>query len=121
MAAPTDPAFTDIPGLRLGHWTHGSGTTGCTVVVFPQGARGGVAVPGHAPGSRELGALSPTHLAEDVHAFVLSGGSAFGLATADGVMRVLAEAGIGFPTSAGPVPIVPAAILFDLPVAAMRP
>lgn len=91
------------------------------MLVFPEGARAGGATPGHAPGSRELGVLSPTHLAGDVHAFVLSGGSAFGLATADGVMAALAEAGLGFPTSAGPVPIVPAAILFDLPVAQARP
>ncbi len=113
--------ITDVPGVLLGHWTHHSGTTGCSVLVFPQGARAGGAVPGHAPGSRELGLLDPRHLAEDVHAFALSGGSAFGLAVADGVMGVLADEGIGFPTSVGPVPLVPTAILFDLPVAAVRP
>ena len=116
-----DHPLADIAGVTLGHWTDASGTTGVTVVVFPQGAVGGVAVPGHAPGSRELGALDPTHLAGRVDAFVLSGGSAFGLATADGVMAELAGRGLGFPTSSGPVPIVPAAILFDLPVATVRP
>jgi len=113
--------LSGIAGVALGHWTHASGTTGVTVVAFPDGAVGGVAVPGHAPGSRELGAHAPPHQAGRVDAFVLSGGSAFGLATADGVMAELAERGLGFPTSVGPVPIVPAAILFDLPVAAVRP
>lgn len=113
--------LTDIPGVLAGHWTHESGTTGCTAVVFPRGARGGVAVPGHAPGSRELGTLSATHLADAVHGFVLSGGSAFGLATADGVLQSLASAGIGLPVGGHTVPIVPAAILFDLPVGLVRP
>lgn len=113
--------LTDLPGLRAAHWTHSSGTTGCTALAFPAGAVAGVAVPGHAPGSRELGTLSPTHLADRIHGLVLSGGSAFGLATADGAMACLAEAGIGLPVGAHTVPIVPAAILFDLPVAAMRP
>ncbi len=113
--------LTDVPGVQAGHWTHESGTTGCTVVVFAEGARGGVAVPGHAPGSRELGTLSATHLADAVHGFVLSGGSAFGLATTDGVLDVLSAAGIGLMVGSHTVPIVPAAILFDLPVAAVRP
>lgn len=113
--------LTDVPGVQAGHWTHASGTTGCTAVVFAAGARGGVAVPGHAPGSRELGTLDPTHLADAVHGFVLSGGSAFGLAAADGVMAALAHAGIGFAVGDHTIPLVPAAILFDLPVAAARP
>lgn len=104
-----------------GHWTHSSGTTGCTVVLVPEGATAGVAVPGHAPGSRELGALDALHLANHVHGIVLSGGSAFGLATADGVMRWLAEHDHGFLVGEHRVPIVPAAILFDLPVAEVRP
>lgn len=110
-----------VPGLRAAHWTHESGTTGCTVVIAPAGARAGVCVAGHAPGSRELSAVDPTHLAGGVHAVVLSGGSAFGLATADGVMRTLADRGIGFPVGEHMVPIVPAAILFDLSVGAVRP
>mgnify|MGYP002634639674 CR=1 FL=1 len=81
----------------------------------------GVAVPGHAPGSRELGALAPEHLADRIHGLCLSGGSAFGLSTADGVMRWLAERGHGFRVGEHVVPIVPAAILFDLPVAQVRP
>ena len=113
--------LVDVPGVRAGHWTHSSGTTGCTALVFPDGARGGVVVPGHAPGSRELGALAPTHLADALHGLVLSGGSAFGLATADGVMAALDARGIGLPVGRYRVPIVPAAILFDLGVAAVRP
>ena len=110
-----------VPGIRAAHWTHESGTTGCTAIVAPAGVRAGVVVPGHAPGSRELAALDPTHLAGGVHAVMLSGGSAFGLATADGAMQVLAERGIGLGVGDHRVPIVPAAILFDLPVAEARP
>ena len=116
-----NPTITAVPGLLAGHWTHPVEPTGCTALLFPAGARGGVAVPGHAPGGREFGTLDPTHLAGAVHGLVLTGGSAFGLATADGVMAVLAQQGIGFATSAGPVPLVPAAVLFDLPVSAARP
>ncbi len=114
-------SLTAVPGVRTGHWTHTSGTTGTTVVVFEPDARCGVWIPGSATGSREIGALDPTHLAGAVHAICLSGGSAFGLAAADGVMGVLAEQGRGFVTQHGLVPIVPAAILYDLPVAAVRP
>ncbi|MCB9779381.1 MAG: P1 family peptidase [Alphaproteobacteria bacterium] len=112
---------TDIPGCLAGHWTHPAGTTGVTVLRFPGGATAGLAVPGHAPGSREHGVLDPLHLAGKVHAVVLSGGSAFGLSAADGVMAVLAADGEGFDTGAGRVPIVPAAILFDLPSGPHRP
>lgn len=107
--------------MLAGHWTHESGTTGTTAVLFPEGAVGGAFVPGSASGTRELQVLEARHLVERVHGFCLSGGSAFGLAAADGVMAVLAERGIGHPTSAGVVPIVPAVILYDLPVAAVRP
>jgi L-aminopeptidase/D-esterase-like protein len=110
-----------VPGLRVGHWTHASGTTGCTAIVAPAGARAGVCVAGHAPGSRELSAVDPTHLAGGVHAVMLSGGSAFGLATADGAMQVLSQRGIGFAVGEHTVPIVPAAILFDLSVGEVRP
>ncbi len=106
--------LTRVPGLLAAHWTSSAGTTGCTVLLFPEGARAGVAVPGHAPGSRELGVLDPTHLAGAIHGLVLTGGSAHGLAVADGVMGVLEERGIGFETGAGVVPLVPAAVLFDL-------
>lgn len=112
---------TSVPGVLAAHWTHPEGTTGVTVLRFPGGARAGLSVPGHAPGSRELGVLAPTHLAGAIHALCLAGGSAFGLAAADGVMAVLAEQGEGFDTGAGKVPIVPAAILFDLSVGPHRP
>ena len=113
--------ITQVRGVLAGHWTHTSGTTGCTAILTPNGAIAGVAVPGHAPGSRELGVLDPLHLAATVHGVVLSGGSAFGLATADGVMRWLAENDHGLSVGPHRVPIVPAAILFDLPIAAARP
>jgi L-aminopeptidase/D-esterase-like protein len=107
----------DVPGIRVGHWTDATARTGCTVVLAPEdGAVGGVDVRGSAPGTRETDLLAPTALVERIHAICLAGGSAFGLAAADGVMRRLAERGIGFPTGVRPVPIVPAAILFDLAV-----
>lgn len=110
-----------IPGVRAGHWTHESGTTGVTAFLFPAGARAGFAQPGHAPGSRELGTLEPTHLAPVIHGFCLAGGSAFGLSAADGVMACLEERGIGLAVAGHTVPLVPSAILFDLPVAVVRP
>ena len=107
----------DVPGLRVGHWTDATGLTGCTVVLAPDsGAVAGVDVRGSAPGTRETDLLRPTALVERIHAICLAGGSAFGLAAADGVMRRLSERGIGFATGIRPVPIVPAAILFDLGV-----
>jgi L-aminopeptidase/D-esterase-like protein len=105
----------DVPGIRVGHWTDAQGATGCTVILAPDGgAVAGVDVRGSAPGTRETDLLSPTALVERINAICLAGGSAFGLAAADGVMRRLAERGIGFETGIRPVPIVPAAILFDL-------
>jgi L-aminopeptidase/D-esterase-like protein len=106
----------DVPGLRVGHATDAEAVTGCTVVLATDGAVAGVDVRGAAPGTRETELLRPGSLVERVHAVCLAGGSAFGLAAADGVMRWLAERGIGFATEGGPVPIVPAAILFDLGV-----
>jgi L-aminopeptidase/D-esterase-like protein len=107
----------DVPGIRVGHWTDVEGITGCTVVLAADdGAVAGVDVRGSAPGTRETDLLRPTALVERVNAICLAGGSAFGLAAADGVMRRLAERGIGFATGVRPVPIVPAAILFDLAV-----
>jgi L-aminopeptidase/D-esterase-like protein len=107
--------ITDVPGIRVGHWT--GPDTGVTVVWAPSGTVGSGEVRGGAPATRETALLEPTRLVERVDAVVLSGGSAFGLAAADGVVRFLAERGQGFPTPAGPVPIVVAAALFDLPVA----
>jgi L-aminopeptidase/D-esterase-like protein len=103
-----------VPGIRVGHWT--GPDTGVTVVWAPAGTVGSGEVRGGAPASRETAVLEPTRLVERVDAVVLSGGSAFGLAAADGVVRFLAERGQGFPTAAGAVPIVVAAALFDLPV-----
>ncbi|GFP20915.1 hypothetical protein HKBW3S06_00142 [Candidatus Hakubella thermalkaliphila] len=105
-----------IKGFQIGHYTDQKALTGCTVILCPEGAVCGVDVRGGAPGTRETDLLSPTCMVEKVHALVLSGGSAFGLAAADGVMRYLEEKGIGFDTRYARVPIVPAAILFDLNV-----
>jgi L-aminopeptidase/D-esterase-like protein len=107
-------SITDVPGIRVGHWT--GPDTGVTVVWAPAGTVGSGEVRGGAPATRETALLEPTRLVERVDAVVLSGGSAFGLAAADGVVRFLAERGQGFPTSAGVVPIVVGAALFDLPV-----
>jgi L-aminopeptidase/D-esterase-like protein len=111
-----EPGLTlnDVRGLRVGHATNEAAVTGCTVVLATDGAVAGVDVRGAAPGTRETDLLRPGSLVERVHAICLAGGSAFGLAAADGVMGWLAERGIGFPTEGGPVPIVPAAILYDL-------
>jgi L-aminopeptidase/D-esterase-like protein len=98
----------------VGHATDLDAVTGCTVVLCPPATVGSVAVLGGAPGSRETDALRPGTLVNEVHAVVLSGGSAFGLSTADGVMRWLEERGVGFDAGVARVPIVPAAILFDL-------
>ena len=108
-------AITEEPGVRVGHWTDAEARTGCTVLLMPpQGAVGGVDVRGSAPGTRETDLLRPGMLVERVHGIALCGGSAFGLAAADGVMRYLRERDVGFQTPAGRVPIVPAAVIFDL-------
>ena len=107
--------IADVPGIRVGHWTDAEARTGCTVILLPEaGAVAGVDVRGSAPGTRETDLLRPGMLVERAHAICLCGGSAFGLAAADGVMRYLRERGAGFPTGALPVPIVPAAVIFDL-------
>lgn len=105
-----------IPGIRVGHWTHLEAGTGCTVVLCERGALAGVDVRGAAPATRETDLLRPGSLVGRAHAILLTGGSAFGLDAATGVMRFLEERGAGFPTQAGPVPIVPAAALFDLSI-----
>ncbi len=107
-------SITDVPGIQVGHYTSPSAATGCTVVVCEDGAVGGVDVRGSAPGTRETDLLRPTALVNEVHAILLSGGSAFGLAAATGVVRYLEERGIGLRFGGATIPIVPAAILFDL-------
>ncbi len=108
--------ITDVPGVRLGHWTHADARTGCTVVRLPEGTVASGEVRGGAPATREFALLDPVRLVEHVHAVVLTGGSAFGLASADGVMGVLEAEGVGFDAPAGPVPIVVAMGLYDLTV-----
>ncbi len=102
------------PGLRAGHWTDDRAQTGCTVVLFPDGTIASAEVRGGAPASREIDLLDPQRTVQRIDAALLTGGSAFGLAAADGVMRYCEERGIGFPTAAGPVPIVPTLAIFDL-------
>lgn len=112
-------AITDVPGIRVGHWTHAEARTGCTVVLLPdEGAVAGVDVRGPAPGTRETDLLQPGRLVDRVHAICLCGGSAFGLGVADGVMRFLREREVGLPVGPVRVPLVPAAVLFDLGVGA---
>ena len=107
-------AITDIPGIEVGQAQDEEALTGCTVILCRKGAVGGVDVRGGAPGTRETDLLDPVNLVEKVHGIVLAGGSAFGLDAASGVMKYLAEQKIGFGLGASRVPIVPAAILFDL-------
>lgn len=115
--------ITDIGGVRIGHWTDPAAATGCTVVLFPEGTVASGSVQGGAPASRELELLDPARTVARVDALVLTGGSAFGLATADGVMRFCEESGRGVDTPGGRVPIVVALALFDLAVgdASVRP
>ncbi len=115
--------LTALEGFRVGHAQNLDGPTGCTVVLCPPGTVGGVDQRGGAPGTRETDLLRPLHLVEHVHAVLLTGGSAYGLDAAGGVMRYLEAAGIGFQVSTGVVPIVPAAVIFDLDIGnpAIRP
>lgn len=109
-------SITDVEGIKVGHFTETRRPTGCTVVLYEQGAVAGVDVRGSAPGTRETDLLKPTNSVQRVNAIVLSGGSAFGLDAATGVMRYLEEHDAGYATAGGKVPIVPAAILYDLTV-----
>jgi L-aminopeptidase/D-esterase-like protein len=109
-------SITDVPGIKIGHHTLTRRPTGCTVILCEDGAVGGVDVRGSAPGTRETDLLDPTNAVQQVQAILLSGGSAYGLEAATGVMRYLEERKLGFKLRAGVVPIVPAAILFDLGV-----
>lgn len=111
--------ITDVSGIEAGHWT-GEGT-GVTVILCPDGTIGSAEVRGGAPATREIALLDPVRTVEAVHAVVFSGGSAFGLAVADGVMAWLAEAGRGVPTTGGVVPIVPTACIYDLTESTERP
>ncbi|SNQ49696.1 putative enzyme [Frankia canadensis] len=105
-----------VEGVRVGHWTDPVGLTGCTVVELPEGTVASREVRGGAPASRELDVLAPSMAVMSVDAVLLTGGSAFGLAAADGAMRYYAERGRGVMTAGGPVPIVPTLALFDLAV-----
>lgn len=104
----------EVEGIRVGHWTDREGLTGCTVVLCPPGTMGSGEVRGGAPASRETDLLRPGTMVQEVHAVLLTGGSAFGLGAADGVMRWLEERDVGFDAVVARVPIVPAAALFDL-------
>ncbi|WP_400163582.1 P1 family peptidase [Brevibacillus sp. TJ4] len=119
-AAAADSLFepggtiVDVPGVKVGQMQDLTAMTGCTVVVLEEGSPCGVDVRGSAPGTRETDLLNPINMVEKVNAIVLTGGSAFGLDSASGVMRFLEEQGIGHPVGVGVVPIVPAAVIFDL-------
>jgi len=112
--APRHDAITDVAGIRVGHWTDAAAATGCTVVLCEGGAVGGVDVRGGAPGTRETDLLRPGMLVDAVHGVLLTGGSAFGLDAAGGVMRWCEERGIGLGFGGARVPIVVGANLFDL-------
>jgi L-aminopeptidase/D-esterase-like protein len=112
--------ITDVPGITVGHAHDEQGVTGCTVVLAEHGAVGGVDVRGSAPGTREIEALKPVRLVNQIHAILLTGGSAFGLRATEGIQRYLEEKGIGFVTTAGNVPVVPTAVIYDLAVGDAR-
>src|SRR5213593_666098 len=108
--------LTAVPGIKVGHHTLTERPTGCTVILAEAGATAGVDVRGAAPATRETDLLNPMNVVQQIHAVTLSGGSAFGLDSATGVMKYLEEKGIGFPFGGVHVPTVPGASLFDLPV-----
>jgi L-aminopeptidase/D-esterase-like protein len=107
-------SLTSIAGIRVGHSTDHASLTGCTVILLPEQSTASVDVRGGAPGTRETDLLAPECTVQHIHAICLSGGSAFGLAAADGVMRFLRSRDVGFDVGVGKVPIVPAAVIFDL-------
>jgi L-aminopeptidase/D-esterase-like protein len=115
--------ISDVPGVAVGHWTDERGLTGCTAILFPDGTRASGEVRGGAPATREWELLAPERTVDRIDAVILCGGSAFGLAACDGAMRFCEQAGRGFATPAGPVPIVVGAAIFDLAVgdASARP
>jgi L-aminopeptidase/D-esterase-like protein len=108
--------LTDIPGILVGHASDYDALTGCTAILCEPGAVPGVAIRGSATGTEEFDLMSPHHLTERIHAVVFAGGSAFGLEAASGVRRFLEHKGVGFPTGAARVPLVVAAILYDLEI-----
>lgn len=116
MTADYNDTITGVLGVLVGHWTDEDAATGCTVVLCPDGAVASADVRGGAPGTRETDLLRPGNLVQQVHAVLLTGGSAYGLDAAAGVMRWLEERGKGFPVPGGVVPIVVGAVLFDLSV-----
>lgn len=120
VPAPGPGAITDVPGIEVGHFSDTRRPTGCTAILVRDGAIGGVDVRGAAPGTRETDLLAPGNLVTHVHGVMLAGGSAWGLAAADGAMRWLEERGIGLDVRFGVLPIVPAAVLFDLPMGDAR-
>jgi L-aminopeptidase/D-esterase-like protein len=113
---PLLDAITDVAGIRVGHWTDRRAATGCTAILAPTGTLGGVDVRGAAPGTRETDLLRPENAVQEVHAVLLTGGSAFGLEAASGVVRFLHERGVGVTYGNHVIPIVPAAVIFDLPI-----
>jgi L-aminopeptidase/D-esterase-like protein len=108
--------ITDVPGILVGHYTDRAALTGCTVVLCPPKTRASCEVRGSAPGSRELALLAPEKQMQEIHAILLTGGSAYGLGAASGVMKFLAEHNVGYQTPWALVPIVPSAVIFDLNV-----
>ncbi len=116
----TNNSITAIPGIRVGHAHDEAAATGCTVILTEKGAVAGVDQRGGAPGTRETDLLRPGHLVNKVHAVMLAGGSAFGLDAANGAMRYLQERKVGFNVGVARVPIVPAAILFDLGIGSAK-
>jgi L-aminopeptidase/D-esterase-like protein len=108
------PSILDVPGVKVGHAHDFSAMTGCTVVLCPEGAVGGMDVRGSAAGTRQTDALYPEHSVTSIHGILIAGGSAFGLDAAGGVMRFLEELGVGYEVPVGRIPIVPTAVVFDL-------
>ncbi|MEL6824087.1 MAG: P1 family peptidase, partial [Calditrichota bacterium] len=104
--------LTDIDSIRVGHAHDLEEGTGCSVILFDKSAVAGIDIRGSAPGTRETAMLSPTFMVREINAIMLTGGSAFGLRTADGAMRYLSENGIGFQTPGAVIPIVPAAVIY---------
>jgi L-aminopeptidase/D-esterase-like protein len=120
LSPQTAGSITRVAGIEVGHFTDPRRPTGCSVVLARAGAVAGVDVRGAAPGTRETDLLEPCNLVQQVHAIVLAGGSAWGLDAASGVMRALEEQGIGLDVGVGVLPLVPAAVLFDLAVGDAR-
>jgi len=113
-------AITDVEGVRVGHASNREAMTGCTVILCEGGAVGGVEIRGSAAGTRQIDSLYPVHVVQQIHAILLTGGSSFGLDAAGGVVRYLEEKGVGFDVGVTRVPVVPTAVIFDLPLGDYR-